>query len=685
MSPNAHFARFSFAISFALMLLSTLGSAQSKLDFLFVPPVLYDSGGYSDAIAVGDLNHDGKLDLIVLNCGPDSTCGGTGSVGVLLGNGDGTFQPATTYFSGGTIPNSITVADVNGDGRLDVLVANRGTEFDGFGESVLGVLLGNGDGTLEPVEVIDFGCASGVSSMTIADLNGDGKVDIVAGPLCDTYAVLLGRGDRTFQPPLLGLSGLGTVLSMAIGDVNHDSKPDLVLDLVLGSNHAIAILLGIGDGTFQMPVSSYQSDPYLSLVALADLNGDGTLDLVVANRYQNTLNVRLGNGDGTFQHPSFYAFKTPYATYPAVMSITTGDVNGDGKPDVLVSIQGNGVFLGKGDGTLQPLTVYNPIFAAEFVNLALGDVNGDGRPDLAFVRGDAIGVLLNNHGAPPTVTSLHANLNPITEKQAVTYSAKVTPQSGTVNGTVVFLDHGFVIGEVPVINNLASLSQTYNSLTPHVITAAYAGSLNTAAGSISRTLTENVSPNTTTTLLTSSLNPSIYGQKVMFTATVKTTGVPATGKVIFSLVNSGGTYRIGTVVLNSTGVATLTKSNLNVDSNALVAVYQGDSNYLTSTSNVVDQVITQTTSKATLTSSLNPSTFGLAVTFNARITSPTVLPMGPVTFTAGNSIVGTVQLNGGNATFTTTSLPIGSTVIGVTYHGNSNIAKSSAHLTENVH
>src|SRR5215831_722853 len=115
MSPNADFARFSFAISLALMLFCTLGSAQSKLDFLFVPPVLYDSGGYSDAIAVADLNHDGKPDLIVLNCGPDSTCGGTGSVGVLLGNGDGSFQPVTTYFSGGTIPNSIAVADLNGD------------------------------------------------------------------------------------------------------------------------------------------------------------------------------------------------------------------------------------------------------------------------------------------------------------------------------------------------------------------------------------------------------------------------------------------------------------------------------------------------------------------------------------------------------------------------------------------
>jgi hypothetical protein len=144
-------------------------------------------------------------------------------------------------------------------------------------------------------------------------------------------------------------------------------------------------------------------------------------------------------------------------------------------------------------------------------------------------------------------------------------------------------------------------------------------------------------------------------------------------------------YTIGSATLNSSGVATLTKSNLNADSYPLTAVYSGDVNNLRSTSAIVNQVVTETTSAAKITSTPNPSTLGQAVTFTATITSPTVTPTGPVTFMVGTKILGTAQLSGGKAKFTISTLAVGSTKVTATYYGDSNIAKSSASVTQTVH
>jgi uncharacterized repeat protein (TIGR03803 family) len=185
------------------------------------------------------------------------------------------------------------------------------------------------------------------------------------------------------------------------------------------------------------------------------------------------------------------------------------------------------------------------------------------------------------------------------------------------------------------------------------------------------------------TTLTSSLNPSIYGQTVNFTATVTTSGsLPPTGTVAFTRV--GGLYTIGSAMLNSSGVATLVKSNLNADSYALNAVYKGDANNLGSWSPVLNQLVLQTSSAATITSSPNPSTLGQAVTFTATVMSPTVKPMGPVTFTTAKTVLGTAQLSSGKAKLTISSLAAGATKVTATYYGDSNIAKSSASVTQTV-
>jgi len=189
----------------------------------------------------------------------------------------------------------------------------------------------------------------------------------------------------------------------------------------------------------------------------------------------------------------------------------------------------------------------------------------------------------------------------------------------------------------------------------------------------------------TTTVLQSTLNPSIYGQTITFTATVSTSGgLPPTGRVLFTWARDTATYSIGGASVNSDGVATFTRSNINASTLPLTAVYKGDANNLGSSSVVLSQVIQPATSKLKLTSSANPSTAGVSVMLTAEVTSPTVLPTGPVTFMVGRTLLGTAQLKGGKARLTISSLPVGSSKIKATFAGNSNIGKSVALLTQVV-
>lgn len=403
---------------------------------LFRPVVTYDVGDFSpQSLAVGDLNGDGKADLVIADCQPSGppNCGNLGGsaeglVSVLLGNGNGTFAMPVTYDSGAANANSVEVADVNLDGKPDLVVAEcgpSGTPECGYADGgVVSVLLGNGDGTFQPAMTYSSGGIS-ATSVRVADVNGDDKPDIVVASVFDTVynsksgvvGVLLGKGNGTLQKVLTYPSGEVGTTSVAVADVNGDNKLDLVVsnDDCPDTNDAqcAAVLLGNGDGTFQ-PVVTYRSGGgEVTSIAVADVNGDGKLDLLVTNWCVfclNTVGVLLGNGDGTFQ---------PAVTYSsggyAAWSIAVADVNGDGKPDLLVANQctGNvtsctnsngsiGVLLNNGNGTFGSMTTYaSGGLYTKFIVAA--DINGDAKPDLLVVnpaqlpdaRG-SVGVLLNN-------------------------------------------------------------------------------------------------------------------------------------------------------------------------------------------------------------------------------------------------------------------------------------------------
>jgi Big-like domain-containing protein/VCBS repeat protein/FG-GAP repeat protein len=659
----------------------------------FVPAVPYYSGAWDAySVAVADVNNDGKPDVLVANyCIAMTNCI-TGLVGVLLGNGDGTFQAAVTYSSGGSRAVSLVVADVNGDGKPDVLVANQYFSFANRTTGGVGVLLGNGDGTFQPT--LSFASGKGIgSSVAVADLNGDGKADLVVttwGP--GSMGVLLGNGDGTFQPVVTYPAG-GPQAS-TIADVNGDGKPDVLI----ADGSGAGVLLGNGDGTFQPEVmySSGGSTP-TSIVA-GDLNDDGKQDLVVMNFDSRNVGVLLGNGDGTFQPAVTYSGADGAGT----PSVALADVNGDGKLDLVAVIigtdsKGDGgvsVFLGNGDGTFEPNVVFSSGGNAAWA-LAVADVNGDGKPDVVAANLQLtnhqplkgfVGVLINSTVfATPTTTKLASSPNPSLFGQAVAFTATVSSTGGTPpNGEIITFKNGSaVLGTGSLSGGSTTLTTSSLPVGTSTITASYTGD-STFGANTSPGLKQVVNPTSkspTSTSLVSSLNPSIYGQKVTWTATVTTSGsITPTGTVRFM----GSGNAIGSATLNSSGVATLTRANLNAGTLPVTAVYLGDAANLGSTSAVVTQVVVQATSSAKLTSSPNPSAQSQAVTFTARISSPTVLPKGLVTFKAGTTVLGTAQLSGGKATLAISSLPVGSTRVTVTYNGNSNIAKSSASVTQTV-
>jgi hypothetical protein len=677
---------------------------------LFLPAKSYDSGGISGkSVVVADVNGDGKPDLVVANQCVESSANDCihglvdGSADVLLGNGDGTFRPAVSYSSNGLAALSVAVGDVNGDGKPDLIVANRYACANTCPDGSVVVRLGNGDGTFQSAVAYDSG-GGGAWSVVIADVNRDGKSDLVVVNECggssgctnSTVAILLGKGDGTFTPAVAYDSGGQVAMSVAVADVNGDGNPDLMVADCSSSdcaNGTVGVLLGKGDGTFQAAVSYDSGGPHAISVAVADVNGDSKPDLVVANYYPtSSVGVLLGNGDGTFQ-----AAVTYDSGGQQPISVASADVNGDGKPDLLVAnvLYSVGVLLGNGDGTFQAAVDYSS--GGEFPNsVAVADVNGDGKPDLVVANAGGtsssagegiVGVLLNDTGSVrnPTNTTLTSSLNPSVVGQAVTFKATVSSSAGAPpNGELITFKNGSaVLGTAALSAGNASL--TISSLPAGIftITASYPGD-STFGASTSPGLRQVVNSTTksaTATILASSLNPSIYGQKVTWTATVTSTGSSEpTGKVTFKW--QGNT--IGSATLNASGVATLTKSNLNADAYPLTVVYSGDAANLGSTSTVLNQVVTQTTSSATLTSSPNPSAQGQAVTFTATITSPTVTAQGPVTFTAGKTVLGTAQLSSGHAKLTITSLAVGSTKVTATYYGDSNIAKSSASVTHTV-
>jgi hypothetical protein len=388
----------------------------------FLAPVNYPVGSFplSSAIVAADFNHDSVLDLAVANAG-------SSNVSVLLGNADGTFQPAQNSATV-AVPRSLAVGDFNADGSLDLTTPNTGGD--------LSVLLGNGNGTFQAPTSIDIGSPDS-ASVAVGDFNADGKLDLAVVSnlhVDDGYGyygghyshdegrarVLLGTGTGTFGAPIGFYFGYEYLTAVAAADFNGDGK----LDLAMASNRgAVEVLPGTGTGTFGGPTNNY-TGYYSSSVAAGDVNADGKPDLVTANPQGNNVSVLLGTGAG-----SFGAAKN-YTAGPQPQSVTTADFNGDGRPD-LVTANGDtgtvGVLLGTGAGTFTP-----PVSASADswpYGVAVGDFDGDGRADVASANNvsNNVSVLLNDGTWPPLPPpSVSVNDVRVTEGNTGTVNATFT-------------------------------------------------------------------------------------------------------------------------------------------------------------------------------------------------------------------------------------------------------------------
>jgi len=437
----------------------------------FAPAVSYvtsDGVNADCSNAVGDMTGDGKPEIVSVNCSADT-------ITVYTNDGTGIFSTGVYYASamasptattGFLQPNAATIADVNGDGFGDVILTNA---LSGD----IGILLGNGDGS---VQVPSFGYTTGgfpFTSAVVADFNGDGLADIVLPDYLYSFAYLKGYGDGTFRASVdyyspTADSGTPYGWDIATGDFNGDGIPDVVMgnwccDTAVG----ISVFLGRGDGTL-LPGVNYGSGGNLAYVAVADFNKDGKLDIAAVDNSLGQVDIFLGNGDGTFPatpsatiatndsdsrkivvadlngdgYPDLvvanangatagvimndgtgaFLAQVPYTLNGLAYSVAVADVNGDGKLDLLLPENATGnlaVLLGNGDGTFQGENDFS--LGNNPVDIAVGDLNGDGKLDVAatmddYTNGMGIAVALGNGdgtfspgNVPPYPSSLQSN------------------------------------------------------------------------------------------------------------------------------------------------------------------------------------------------------------------------------------------------------------------------------------
>jgi len=357
-------------------------------DGTFQPEVTYAVGSDPDAIVAGDLTGDGHLDLAVAN-------GGSDDVSVLLGEGDGTFQPEVTY-AVGSDPDAIVAGDFNGDGHLDLATAN-------YGSNDISVLLGDGDGVFQPQVTYAVGIEP--SGIVAGDFTGDGRLGLaVANRFDNTVSALLGNGDGTFQPQVTYAVG-SLPDAIVAGDFNGNGHLDLAV-ANFGSDD-VSVLLGNGGGTFQRQVT-YTVGTGPDAIVAGDLNGDGRTDLIVANSGSEDISVLLGNGDGKFQTQVTYGDELITGVPGVVLepsAIVAADFVGDGHLDLAVAgsdeVQGVSevsVLLGNGDGSFRPQSETQNAVGTGPDAIVAGDFTGDGRTDLAVANGESndVSILLGN-------------------------------------------------------------------------------------------------------------------------------------------------------------------------------------------------------------------------------------------------------------------------------------------------
>ncbi len=346
------------------------------------------TGTDPSSLALADINRDGKPDLIVANSGSDSV----GSV--FLGKGNGTFTAtAGLQLTAGSGPFAVAVADLNGDGLPDLIVTDGGA-------GMVSVFNGNGNGTF--ASQVEYATGNDPAGVAVGNL-GNGHPDLVIANEGDsTVTVLLNDGNGNFTPapgsPFPTGAGAAPK-GVALGDFSGNGRLDIAT--ADSGTDSVSVLPGNGDGTFGAPQSvSLPVGSQPSALAVGDLNGDGKPDLAVADAGTSQVSVLLGTGNHAF------APSVQYATGTTPDAIAIADLNDDGKPDLVTANSGANansasILLGKGNGTFAAKQDLTAGIGTDPSSVAVADVNGDGKPDLAVANnGDGTASVLLNASTP---------------------------------------------------------------------------------------------------------------------------------------------------------------------------------------------------------------------------------------------------------------------------------------------
>ena len=347
-----------------------LGDGDGMFDLLTSYPI----GSGVSCVALGDFNGDGHSDVVIGgNSGayPDYV----GTLSIFQGNGDGTLAAGMAYETTG-VPESLSLGDLDGDGAIDIVTVNSDWYSN---ESTVSILMNDGNGTFAELGSRDIG--EDENGLALGDLNADGRLDVVIATSVHypdyegAVSVALGNGDGTFGDTT-NYSAPGPVVSLGVGDVNGDGKLDVVASCwrppaADSWESALLVFAGNGDGSLVGP-AAMEGVAAAEILGLEDLNGDGALDLITWS--WEAAHVLLGGGDGTFQMHASYATRGAWGP-------SLGDVNGDGADDILMHGYDT-VFtiFGNGDGTFNAPPTYG--HAASAYAMTVGDLNGDGVLDL---------------------------------------------------------------------------------------------------------------------------------------------------------------------------------------------------------------------------------------------------------------------------------------------------------------